>query len=81
MLCSLLASNHLRRFDLPAVGEFNISLNKFPEDVTRGYIFYFADPMQGSYDLSRSTFGPLNADPRIRRQPNSTDRLAQLKLA
>ena len=63
-------------------GEFNISLNKFPEDVTRSYIFYFAKPnAQGSYDLSRSTFGPLNADPRIRRQPNSTDRLAQLKLA
>lgn len=64
-------------------GNFYISLNNFPDDGrTYSYVFYFArENEQGSYDLFRSVFGAMPSDGRIRNQPNSDDRLAQLKMA
>lgn len=64
-------------------GEFNISLNKFPDDGrTYSYVFYFAKTnAEGGYNLFRSVFGPLPPDSRISAQNDSGQRLAQLKMA
>ena len=64
-------------------GQFNISLNKFPDDGrTYSYVFYFAKTnAEGGYNLFRSVFGPLPPDSRISAQNDSGQRLAQLKIA
>ena len=64
-------------------GEFNISLNKFPDDGrTYSYVFYFAKTnAEGGYNLFRSVFGTLPPDSRISAQNDSGQRLAQLKMA